>query len=181
MVQPVFRGKIKAIVFTICAIFFVYYLWRDINLPRRAALNNLPDIEVRNLQFRRTIKNRHWTMQAATAEHDSGRIRAKDIVVGVKELDSARAAAIYAKSGDFEQDRNFLELRSLDGSLSFEDGNVDIEAPSASYYGSDDVWSFADGVELSSDSVIIRGGKAAILPPGVFILEKGACVRWREK
>jgi hypothetical protein len=179
MVHPVFRGKIKALVFVACVIFLAYYVWRDINLPRRAALDNLPDIAVQNLQFRRTIKNRHWSVQAATAEHDSGRIRAKDIAVDVRELDSSRAATVYAKSGEFEQDRNFLELRSLDGSISFENGSIDLAAPAASYYASDDIWTFTEGLELSGDGVMIRGRAATISPPGIFSIEKGAYVRWR--
>jgi hypothetical protein len=157
-----------------------YYFWRDLNLPMRIGLKNLPDIVVENLDFRRTVGSRDVRLQAYAAEHESGFIRATDITISVKELNSGRETSMRAEKCEFsEDDSSAVEIKSLDGYVFLGDRSVDVSAPSASYERSSDVWRFEEGLDLSDDDISITGGTGAITSAGVVSLEKGVIVRWR--
>jgi hypothetical protein len=172
------RGKIKALVVLAAASVAAFYAWRDMNLPLKKRLAELPDIVVENLEFRRTVNGRDLHLVAAAAEHNSSLIKAAGIVISVREPDSARSAIMRAASGEFAQEGNSLNIRSLDGSVFLGNRSMDVAAPSASYEVSADIWSFEEGVELWDADAFIKGGAATITSNGVLSLRKGAYARW---
>jgi hypothetical protein len=172
------RGKIKALVAFAFILVAAFYFWRDFNLTNGSLGSKLPDIIVENLDFRRTIEGRDWHLQAATAEHDSGLIIARNLVVNVTEPASGRSTIIRAVSGELLQDSYYLQMRSLDGAFSLGDRSMDMSAPTANYERSSDLWSFDEGVEFWDDDAYIKGGSATITADGTLSLKKGAYVRW---
>jgi hypothetical protein len=157
-----------------------FYFWRDLNLPYRTIFKHLPDIVVKNLDFRRTIGSRDVRMSAGAAERESGVIRATDITINVTELDTGRKTSLRAASGEFPEEFSTLEIRSIDGFIFTGDRSVDISAPAAFYERSADLWTFREGVKLHDDDIFISGGFAAITREGIISLEKGASLRWTQ-
>jgi hypothetical protein len=179
MVPRVSHGRIKVLAAVVLLFAAAFYLWRDLNLSDEAGgLRRLPDIEVENLDFRRTIESRDWRLQARSAERDSGLTRASDMTITVKDLDSENSTLLRAATGEFSEEGVF-EIRSLDGVLFFDDRSMEVTAPAAIYERSTDIWSFNEGIDLRDEKTFITGGTASISNEGVLSLRKGAIVRWR--
>lgn len=172
------RGKIRLTLAIAAIVFLAFYVRRDMRLVPEFSLDNLPDVSVENLDFRRSIKSRDWRLRASKAEHDGGLIQVFEMKIDVTEPDSGRGIFLNAASGRFNEKDDFLGARSIDGILTLDGRSVDVLAPSADYERSADIWFFNEGIELWDSGSYIKGGAAAMQSGGVLAIRKGAYASW---
>ncbi|MDR3331017.1 MAG: hypothetical protein LBT08_00170 [Synergistaceae bacterium] len=175
----VLPGWLAAAAFLLALFILGIYLWRDLTLPGRIEIRNLPDVIVENISFKRTIGAREWSVQAISAEHDSGTIRAASMDISIEESKAERAVRLNAVSGELVQESSNMVLYSINGFLETEGRSVSLRAPLVGYDGNEDVWTFGEGVEAADGDAYLSGRSARIEPGGIFILEKGVEAHWK--
>ncbi|MDR1482502.1 MAG: LPS export ABC transporter periplasmic protein LptC [Synergistaceae bacterium] len=176
------RGRpaaVAAVIFIVLAALGVFYLRRDLDLRRVISTDNLPDIVVENLDFRRVIDGRDWRVTAKTAAHDSGLITANSIDIFVAEGDSGEAARFYAGSGEFAEKTDDVVLYSVRGALTARGRSLDVLAPRADYSNANKIWTLSGGVSLQDNEAKLKGETAKISLEGVVSIDTEVEARWK--
>ena len=168
-----------ALIFIVLAAVGAFCLRRDLNLIVNLSAEDLPDVMVENLDFRRVIDGRDWRVRARTAAHDSGSITAGSIDILVTERDSGEAARFHALSGEIAEDSGDAALYGVRGALAARGRSLDVSAPRADYSGADKIWALSGGVLVQDHEVRLKGDTARISLEGVLSIDTEVEARWK--
>lgn len=172
------RGRIAIAVLVVLIGAIALFMRHDLALSDDDKPRDLPNIAVDDFSFKRTINGRSWRVDAVSAEHRDENIIASVMNVAVEEMSGDSQAELHAVCGVFSQDISLMTMYDVTGGISFDGGLADASADVAAYDTSTGVWTFDEGMVISSDTVRVQGTAASIDADGVFTFGRGVRAKW---
>ncbi|HCA40979.1 MAG TPA: hypothetical protein DEP01_05460 [Aminobacterium sp.] len=181
-----FSGKFKIPLLIIgVALFFAFYLWsawQDLHLDPDAvkkAVKEGPAIVVESLSVEKEISGGLWAIHAERTERKSGQIKASQITMEGVSSDGKQWDE-KAPSGTFEESSSGGVLYEPKGVTKGQDFTVDWKAPEAIWNSTNAEWTFPKGIYAEHDKGTLAGAFGRITEEGIFYVEKGATLTWKE-
>jgi len=176
----------KSYLFLILVLFaisvMIRYVFKDINLNLdllRESLENLPVIELENLEFEREISGDLWWVRIPMA-------RRQDNIVEVRSIDVRRRLAdgkewfFMGSRGLYSETAESADLTRLLGTLETDTRVLNLEGPFLSWSKNTDVFLFPKGLVLYDSEFLLETDLASIDTSGVVELSEGAVIRWKK-
>ncbi len=170
--------------YTIAALTFVAviaaFLWRDLNLAKRAGEIPLPDIIVENIEIEREINGAQWKLISPRVEHREGLFYGESLDITITES-NGKVTRINADKGVFTRANNDIEMTSADAVMKEKDKVYDLKAGRVEFKAARDLWSFFKGVMLTDGKITVEGQEGTYdAKSGECTVTGGGVVTWKE-
>lgn len=181
-----FSGKKKIYIFLLVLAglmaFYGWIAWRDLHLDPdsiKKVVKEGPAIVVESLSMEKEVSGGIWHIHAERTERKSGLIAAEQITVTGKTSEGNRWRVV-APSGVFDEGSSDGVLYNPEGVTESETFTVSWEAPEAQWKSAKAEWIFPKGISADHTQGTLRGNYGRATEDGVFYVEKGAALTWRE-
>lgn len=175
------RTKIIMVACCAAVVILSFLVWQDLNLMPEATTTRGPDILVNDLDFKRDIGGRVWTVHANRAEHIDGKVNAYDITLTIESA-SGDAASLRAVSGEMSMDKDakLMSFYNTNGSLYSGESAFELSTETAFFETVSGEWYFPTFMMISSDRASITGAAASIDKNGKIYFYKGVRAEWKD-
>ena len=179
-VKKISRKKAYTIAALIFVAVIVVFLWRDLNLAKRAGEIVLPDIIVENIEIDREINGKRWKLISPRVEHRDGLFYGESLDITITES-QAKVTKIKSYKGIFTRSNNDIQMTSADAVMTDKGKVYNLKAGKVEFKAAKELWRFSNSVILSDGKLMIEGKEGSYdTKSGECTITGGGVITWKE-
>jgi len=160
----------------------IRYVFKDINLNLdllRASLENMPVMELHNLEFEREVSGDLWWVRIPIARRQDNTVEVSSVDIR-RILPDGKEWFFIGSRGVYSEKSESAELTRLLGTLETDSRVLNLESPLLSWSKESDVFLFPKGLTVYDAEFILETDLASLDMSGVMVLNEGAVIRWKK-